>query len=255
MNRRLGGITEFNFLKEFILDANEQLEKIEQAVINLEKRFSKNDIDELLRAFHTLKGNSSIVGLAELMEISHAVEGVIGDVKNNVVPMSPEITDMVLASVDSIKQHLKGGAVKNKQLDSAPLLAKIAKVRQGLKTVGKGGSASPAKRKLVIKTIDDLAILEIPDFFDGGYIHAMLESLTSLNERGIRRYVFNFRASRSVSSSGVSELAKAKKQLETLGAKAVSCEMPPVVEKAFRAGGENSEMNIKKTLKEAVGSI
>lgn len=242
-------------MKEFTLDANEQLEKIEHTIINLEKKFHKDDIDELLRTFHTLKGNSSIAGLPDIMGISHAVEGLIGDVKNRVVPMSPEIADVVLASVDAIKQLLKSGAAKNKRLDAAPLVARIAKLRQNLGAVGNISRAPLPKRKLIIKTTDDLAILEIPEFFDKSYIHDMLENLTALNSRGIKRYVFNFRVSRSVSSSGVKELVAAKKQMEALGAKAVSCEMSTAIEKAFEAVGKSGEMSIKKRLKEAVNSI
>ncbi len=212
-------------------------------------------MDRLLRAFHTLKGNSSIVGLPDLMDISHAVEGMIGDVKNDVVPMSPEVTDMVLASVDAIKQLIKSGEAKNKQAETAPLVARIAKLRRSLKTAVSDGSASVPVRKLIIRTTDDLAIFEIPEFFDEKYIDDMLKNLTLLHKRGIVRYVFNFRASRSVSSSGVGDLATAKKQVETMGAKAVSCEMSPAVKKAFETAGKSDEMNIKKTLKEAVSSI
>jgi len=241
----------FNFLKEFTLDAKEQFEKIEQSVINLEKGSTKDDIDTLFRAFHTLKGNSSVAGFPDIRDISHAVEGIISDVRNSVIPMSPEITDVALTSVDAIKQLLKGGAAKNKRVDTAQMLARIAKSRRDLKAAGNNAPL----RKLIIKTTDDLAILEIPEFFNKSYIPDMLESLISLRKRGTTRYVFNFRVSRHVSSSGISELAAAKKRMETLGAKAASCEMSPVVEKVFKAVGKSDEMNIKKTLKEAVGSI
>lgn len=247
-------MTEFNFLKEFILDANEQFEKIEQAIINLEKEFTKNDIDGLFRAFHTLKGNSSIAGLLAPRDISHAVEGIISDVKNSVIPMSPEVTDVILASVDAIKQHIKSDA-KNKRVNAAPLLSKIAKVRKDLKASVSPSSVPLPKQKFIIKTIDELAILEIPEFFNKNYIHDITKSLVSFQKRGIKRYIFNFRIARSVSSCDVSDLATIKKHMEALGAKAVSCEMSPIIEKAFETAGKSDEMNIKKTLKEAVGSI
>ncbi|GMT41956.1 MAG: hypothetical protein IEMM0002_0367 [bacterium] len=248
-------MAEINFLKEFILDANEQFDKIERAVLNLEKKFSKDYIDELFRAFHTLKGNSTIVGMLEVRDLSHAVESMVTDVKNDVITMSAEITDLVLSSVDVIKRHLKDaedGNVGHEHVDASPLLEKIRKIRQN-PTQAVGEAAQ--QPKLIIKTTDNLAILEIPYIFEEGYAHDMLEYLLSLRKRGIIRYIFNFRDTNSISSSGVSALATTRKRMERCGAKTVSCAMSPLVKKAFEDAGKGSEMNIKTTLREAVGVV
>lgn len=95
-------------LKDFYLEAEQQVEKLEQNVLAMEEDPSdKEAIDEIFRAAHTLKGGAATVHMQELAEFTHAVEDLLDAIRNNKVVATSPIVDSILQSLDVIKAMLE----------------------------------------------------------------------------------------------------------------------------------------------------
>ena len=95
---------EAELTRAFALDARDQAQQLEQAVLNWERNVEPAEqIQAAYRAFHTLKGAANSVGLKSLGENFHAVESLLDRVsKTGQLQPPAEIITFFLASVDDL---------------------------------------------------------------------------------------------------------------------------------------------------------
>ena len=107
-------------LKDFFVEAEMQLEVLEQNILVLENDTSNEDaIDEIFRAAHTLKGASATVQMSELAEFTHIVEDVLDDIRGGKLRVGEDTVDILLKSLDIIKEMLSArgqGSVYEKDI-------------------------------------------------------------------------------------------------------------------------------------------
>ncbi|NIZ18631.1 chemotaxis protein CheA [Entomospira culicis] len=97
-----------DLLKVFYIEAEQQVEKLEQNVLAMEDDPSDKDaIDEIFRAAHTVKGGAATVQMTELAEFTHAVEDLLDEIRADKIVANSEIVDAILRSVDVIKAMLE----------------------------------------------------------------------------------------------------------------------------------------------------
>lgn len=83
----------------------DHLEKIEHGLITLEQ--DPNDVamlEELLRATHSLKGDSRMLGVAAAETLVHHIEDVLIDIKENNTVLSSQLCDRLYIGVDAVKK-------------------------------------------------------------------------------------------------------------------------------------------------------
>ena len=94
-------------LKDFFIEAEMQVDSLEQNILVLENDPSDHDaIDEIFRAAHTLKGAAATVQMTKLSEFTHLVEDVLDAIRSNEVMASEQVVDILLNSIDVIKAML-----------------------------------------------------------------------------------------------------------------------------------------------------
>ncbi|NIZ40629.1 chemotaxis protein CheA [Entomospira entomophila] len=102
-------------LKIFYLEAEQQVEKLEQNVLAMEEDPSdKEAIDEIFRAAHTIKGGAATVQMTELAEFTHAVEDLLDEIRADKIIATSEIVDAILRGIDVIKamfEERKNGSI------------------------------------------------------------------------------------------------------------------------------------------------
>lgn len=95
--------TDAFLLDEFVAEANEHLESIEDDFLALERHGDAPDqelVDKVFRAIHSVKGGAAFVGLARIKELAHAMESLLSKVRaGEMVPTSQHI-DVLLQGVD-----------------------------------------------------------------------------------------------------------------------------------------------------------
>ncbi len=95
---------EYNPVQTFLAEAEELLSNIEQAALGLAENQSPAEaVNQLFRAFHTIKGSGAMCGLDRVSGFTHHVETLLDKVREGAVPVSPELGDLVLAAADQIK--------------------------------------------------------------------------------------------------------------------------------------------------------
>ena len=132
-------------LKDFFSEAQMQVDSLEQNVLVLENGgASKDAVDEIFRAAHTLKGGSATVEMMELSRFTHLIEDVFDAIRSGKVSVNEDVVDTLLQAIDIIKamldQRMSGSVFKE---DTSKIEGKL---RSLLTNVSTGSPAkAPAK--------------------------------------------------------------------------------------------------------------
>ncbi len=93
-------------LQEFIESVTEILESLEKGVILYEKSGSRDSLNEIFRAVHNIKGDADFIGLKNMAIFAHALESLLENLRSGSISQSPALTDIILQSVDFLKQSI-----------------------------------------------------------------------------------------------------------------------------------------------------
>lgn len=90
---------------DFLSDCREHLEEAERQALQMESdATSEEQLHALYRAFHTIKGVASFVGLTQITELAHAAEDVLNLAREGQLCLTGEPFELVLASLDSLRR-------------------------------------------------------------------------------------------------------------------------------------------------------
>jgi two-component system, chemotaxis family, sensor kinase CheA len=88
----------------FLAEIDEMLQRFEEALVNLESTPDDQDLlQEIFRAAHTIKGNSSTIGHTRMAALTHAMETRLDDVRKGVAAVTPELVEALLKGGDVLK--------------------------------------------------------------------------------------------------------------------------------------------------------
>ncbi|MFP3158615.1 MAG: chemotaxis protein CheA [Hydrogenobaculum sp.] len=94
--------------EEFLVEARENLEKLETDLLELEKDPTNQEIlNSAFRVMHTIKGGAGFLGLDPIVETAHKAEDILGKLRNAEFVISPAINDLLLKAADKIKEYLE----------------------------------------------------------------------------------------------------------------------------------------------------
>jgi two-component system chemotaxis sensor kinase CheA len=135
-------------LKDFFSEATGQVDTLEQNILVLESGgASKDAVDEIFRAAHTLKGGSATVEMMELSHFTHLVEDVLDAIRSDQLGINEDVTDTLLSAIDVIKAMLEermNGAVY--QEDVSQIEGRLSALLPEGSSRKKGGAKAPAAR-------------------------------------------------------------------------------------------------------------
>jgi chemosensory pili system protein ChpA (sensor histidine kinase/response regulator) len=117
-------------LEFFVPEAEEHLQAVTECLLALEGNPNADDINRLFRSMHTVKGSAAQVGLHRLSAVAHRVEDLIGRLRDGELQPSAEIVDVLLQSVDVLKQFLHRQWTSEAEMAAAidPLLARLVEL-------------------------------------------------------------------------------------------------------------------------------
>ena len=97
----------YNPLETYLQEAEELLADIEDAVLSLDEgEQTEETINQLFRAFHTIKGSGAMCGLDAVAGFTHHVESLLDRVRTGAITVSPLLSELVLKARDHIKMLL-----------------------------------------------------------------------------------------------------------------------------------------------------
>ncbi len=142
-------------LKSFVTETGEGLVQMEQALLELELHPDDVElVNTVFRVVHTFKGNAAIFDLKFAQEIAHALEDLLDRVRTHDLSFTPDIADVLLASIDVLRE-LTAAAAAGKA--SSP-----SKYKQLVQRVKAQSGTKPAKRKRTRKTEHPREVAAVP---------------------------------------------------------------------------------------------
>ena len=98
---------DLELFREFLNDAQEHLDNIEQGVLVLETTPSDEEtINTIFRAFHTFKGNAGFLDLVPMSELAHTLESLLGLARDGTIVVDKPIIDIILEGRDVLNQFV-----------------------------------------------------------------------------------------------------------------------------------------------------
>ena len=98
-----------NIISDFVTESREHLSSIEPDLLTMEQLGSSAPaevINRVFRAIHSIKGGAGFFAFENLKHLSHAMESVLMQVRDGKLEVTPEIMDVVLASLDRLRAML-----------------------------------------------------------------------------------------------------------------------------------------------------
>lgn len=96
-------------LEDFLIEAFELIEQIDQDLVELEAKPDDLELlNSIFRVAHTVKGSSSFLNFDVLTKLTHHMEDVLNKARRAELKITPEVMDVVLESVDMMKDLLNG---------------------------------------------------------------------------------------------------------------------------------------------------
>ena len=117
-------------IDDFLVEADDLIGSLDTNLVELESRPDDlNLLNEIFRAAHTVKGTSSFLGLDQITSLTHKMEDILNKLRKSEMKATPEIMDLMLASLDILKELLQRVKDKNKEkYDLSEILTKLAAV-------------------------------------------------------------------------------------------------------------------------------
>ncbi len=118
-------------IQEFLVESNEGLDRFDRDLIALEKDVTSRELlDSIFRAVHTIKGTAGVLGYERLVAISHLGESVLSRMRDGLLILAPDIATALLAMADSLRRILENISTIHAEgeEDDSAVLKKLADV-------------------------------------------------------------------------------------------------------------------------------
>lgn len=101
------GVDLGEFLEFYLLDSQEQIEKLGAGLLQLEKEGNNIAlINDLFRSAHSLKGASGTMGFTSIVALTHAAEDLLDRLRQGKIEVSMDMIDVLLEVTDRVKAML-----------------------------------------------------------------------------------------------------------------------------------------------------
>lgn len=99
-----------SIVQMFFFETEQLIDQMDRAILAVERtgEYSSELINEIMRAMHTIKGSAATMKYANMMEVAHALEDVLHELRENKPDRInySELTDLILEGSDFMKVEL-----------------------------------------------------------------------------------------------------------------------------------------------------
>ena len=95
------------YLDIFIDESNEHIQALSDNIMILEKEPENKDvINEIFRAAHSLKGMAGTMGFKKMQHLTHDMEDVFSEIRNDTVKVNSNLIDILFDCLDAIEAYV-----------------------------------------------------------------------------------------------------------------------------------------------------
>ena len=96
-----------DIIKEFLIESNENLARLEQEIVELEQRPRDPELlASIFRTIHTIKGTCGFLAFTTLESVTHVAENILSQLRNGDRALTPQLASIILETIDTIKKEL-----------------------------------------------------------------------------------------------------------------------------------------------------
>lgn len=90
-------------LEVFLQETEERLRLLDDGIVRLEREPSDSELlQEILRAAHSLKGSSAMLGHSQMAELAREMENLVNGLVRGALTVNAEVIDALLSSLDAL---------------------------------------------------------------------------------------------------------------------------------------------------------
>lgn len=139
-------------IAEFLGESDEGLDGCDRILLAAEQgSASKDDVNALFRAFHSMKGLSSFLEMTEVTALAHTTETMLAKVRDGQLALAGPVLDLVFEAVEAMRRLLAGVRAATEASVKFPvtpaledLFARLGAATRGEQVVGRRGGAEEA---------------------------------------------------------------------------------------------------------------
>jgi len=147
------------YLEIFIDETKEHLQNLNEQILVLEKEpESKEPIQEIFRAAHSLKGMAGTMGYKRMQRLTHDLENVFSEIREGRMSVSDELVDVLFRGLDALEGYLEaiqgtGDEGDNDNEDIIQDLDKLLKAGSGAASAApKAAPAAPIAAAVAVSS-------------------------------------------------------------------------------------------------------
>ncbi|WP_066507369.1 chemotaxis protein CheA [Abyssisolibacter fermentans] len=172
------------YLDIFIEESKEHLQSLNTNLLDLEKENSNMAIiNEIFRTAHTLKGMSATMGYSKMANLTHEMENLLQEIRNNNIAINSDIMDVLFECLDSLEEYVGEIASTGDEgeLSSSELVNKLNEI---INNDYKDSKEEVATATVSKKNTDDISI-DLDEY--------TLRALQKANDKGLKSFVLKVR--------------------------------------------------------------
>ena len=138
-----------NMLDMYLFETNSLLEQLDEVLLEAEKAgtFTTDDVNEIFRIMHTIKGSSAMMEFSSLMTIAHRIEDLFYFIRENTIDSidekhKKELFDLMFFSTDMLRAEVE--KVENNEPLSSNVDSFVEKVNSFLNKINNKSEEAPA---------------------------------------------------------------------------------------------------------------
>ena len=94
------------YLEIFLYETKEHLQSLSDQFMILEQEPDNMDtINEIFRSAHTLKGMAGTMGYKRMQTLTHDMENVFSEVRNNTIKVDGAMVDLLFQCLDALEEY------------------------------------------------------------------------------------------------------------------------------------------------------
>ena len=174
------------YLEIFVEETREHLQNLNEHLLVLEKEpENKDTINEIFRAAHSLKGMAGTMGYKRMQNLTHDMENVFSEIRNDKMAVTSELVDTLFQCLDALETYLDN--IINTQDegtdDNEPIIKLLNDFLNGKSNTAATGEEPEEKEVKAEKSAESAPLkVEFADFEK----HAIIEAAKkNLNVYGI----------------------------------------------------------------------
>ncbi len=153
------------FLDDYLNDAKEGFQRINSALLALEKDHSQTEqLDEIFRAIHTLKSSSTMLEFSDIADLAHTGEDLLDRLRKHEVAVSGETVDALFEVTDTLEKMVQERAEGKSTGVEFQAVARKIKELASRETYGQkqaNPQETPETKMAVIPTIEKIQTVRV----------------------------------------------------------------------------------------------